>query len=258
MNQTRTFFTDDRHLRRIALLIDGENAQPSKVAHILAEVAKFGTITVRRIYGDWTTPQMSCWKSHLLVHAVQPIQQFRFTRGKNATDSSLIIDAMDLLHSGTVDGFCVASSDSDFTRLATRIREQGLFVMGVGLQHTPRSFVNACEVFVYAENLGPEEVVQNERVEKVPEPKDWTELISESIGATADDSGLANLAEVGSYVRKLDPAFDQQRLGFKQLSALLESRPDLFEVLKPEDPSESTGMFARCITNGKNKEPTRE
>ncbi|MDE0101257.1 MAG: NYN domain-containing protein [Bryobacterales bacterium] len=258
MNQTRAPVTDDQHLRRIALLIDGDNAEPSKVAHILAEVARFGTITVRRVYGDWTTPQMSSWKSHLQGHAVQPIQQFRYTTGKNATDSSLIIDAMDLLHSGTVDGFCVASSDSDFTRLATRIREHGFFVMGVGRQHTPPSFVNACEVFVYTENLGPKEFSQDDKKREGSEPADWARLISESIDATTGDSDVANLASVGAYVRTLDPAFDPRRHGFKKLSELIASRPDLFEVFETQDPGKPPILSARCMPKATSEEPSRK
>ena len=128
---------------------------PSLVANILAETAKYGTTTVRRVYGDWTTPELTGWKKTLQVYALHPQQQFRHTTGKNATDSALIIDAMDLLHSGTIGGFCIVSSDSDFTRLATRIREQGLFVMGIGKPETPKPFVNACGLFVYTTNLDP-------------------------------------------------------------------------------------------------------
>ncbi len=139
------------------MLIDGDNAQPSLIEHVLAEAAKYGVVTTRRIYGDWTEPQMSGWKDSLHSLAVQPVQQFRYTVGKNATDSALIIEAMDLLHSGSVGGFCIVSSDSDYTRLATRIRESGMFVMGVGRSNTPKSFVNGCEVFVYTGNLSPKE-----------------------------------------------------------------------------------------------------
>ena len=141
--------------RNMALLIDGDNAQASLIANILAETAKYGTTTVRRVYGDWTAQQMAGWKKTLQTHALHPQQQFPHTSGKNATDSALIIDAMDLLHSGTIGGFCIVSSDSDFTRLATRIREQGLFVMGIGKPGTPKSFVNACGIFVYTTNLAP-------------------------------------------------------------------------------------------------------
>src|SRR5512142_3265346 len=139
--------------RRIAMLIDGDNAQPSLIGNMLAEASKYGLVIIRRIYGDWTTANMNGWKETLQTYAIQPIQQFRYTVGKNATDSAMIIDAMDILHSGVVDGFCLVSSDSDYTRLATRIRETGIFVMGIGEKKTPKPFVNACDVFVYTENL---------------------------------------------------------------------------------------------------------
>ena len=143
--------------RRMAMLIDGDNAQPSLMNKMIAEVGKYGSIIIRRIYGDWTTSNMGGWKDNLQTHAIQPIQQFRYTIGKNATDSAMIIDAMDILYSGEVEGFCLVSSDSDYTRLATRIREKGIFVMGMGKKNTPRAFVNACDVFVYTENLVSEE-----------------------------------------------------------------------------------------------------
>ncbi len=139
--------------RRIAMLIDGDNAQPRLIENILAETGKYGIVTIRRIYGDWTTSNMKGWKDKLNENAIQPIQQFRYTIGKNATDSAMIIDAMDILYERSVDGFCLVSSDSDYTRLSTRIREKGIFVMGIGKKSTPRAFVNACEVFVYTENL---------------------------------------------------------------------------------------------------------
>jgi len=139
--------------QKIAMLIDGDNAQAGLLAQMLVEAARYGQVTVRRIYGDWTTPSMNSWKETLNFHAFQPIQQFRYTIGKNATDSAMIIDAMDVLHSSVVDAFCLVSSDSDYTRLATRIRETGIFVMGIGEKKTPKPFVNACDVFVYTENL---------------------------------------------------------------------------------------------------------
>ncbi len=246
MNHAKnTEFEAERFLR-IALLIDGDNASASTVSPMLAEVARFGTITVRRVYGDWTTPQMSGWKKHLQSHAVQPIQQFRYTTGKNATDSSLIIDAMDLLHSGTVDGFCIASSDSDFTRLATRIREHGFFVMGVGRRQTPESFVNACQVFVYTENFTPADSPKEESEGDLSDDADWTKLIADSIDATTGDSGIANLANVGAFVRTLDPAFDPRRYGFKKFSELLNSRPDLFEVFEEQRQGKPPVLFVRC------------
>ncbi len=141
--------------RKIALLIDGDNAQPSLIGQILTEAGKYGLVTIRRIYGDWTTVNMSGWKTALHDSAIQPIQQFRYTIGKNATDSAMIIDAMDILHGHLVDGFCIVSSDSDYTRLATRIREMGFFVMGIGKRSTPKAFVNGCNIFIYTENLVP-------------------------------------------------------------------------------------------------------
>src|SRR5688500_17402944 len=138
---------------KFAVLIDGDNAQPSSLKHVLLEVKKYGRITIKRIYGDWTTPNMSGWKKPLLDLSVQPVQQFRHTTGKNATDSTMIIDALDILHRRLVEGFCIVSSDSDFTRLATRIREDGLFVLGIGEIKTPNSFVKACDAFIYTQNL---------------------------------------------------------------------------------------------------------
>ena len=214
--------------RNIAMLIDGDNAQPSLLEHILAETAKYGVVTTRRIYGDWTTPNMNGWKDSLHSHAVQPAQQFRYTTGKNATDSALIIEAMDLLHAGTVSGFCIVSSDSDYTRLAMRIREQALFVMGIGRSNTPKSFVNACAVFVYTENL-PSEVEQKDQEAKKSYPG-WTKIVAQAIDTTSDDDGWALLAAVGDYLRKLDSAFDSRSFGQKNLSTLIKSEPSFFET----------------------------
>ena len=216
---------DSRH---IAILIDGDNAQASMVGHVLAEAAKYGIVTTRRIYGDWTTSEMAPWKESLHIHAVQPIQQFRYTVGKNATDSALIIDAMDLLHGGTVDGFCIVSSDSDYTRLATRIREQGQFVMGIGRAQTPKAFVNACEVFVYTENLSSEPGDQTSEARLVS--SDWTSTATRAVEMAAQDDGWAFLGAVGNCLRQLDPAFDPRSYGHKQLSVLVKSRPELFET----------------------------
>src|SRR6185369_1575480 len=148
---------------KIAILIDGDNAQSSLLPQMLVEAGRHGQVTVRRIYGDWTTSNMNSWKETLNYHAFQPIQQFRYTVGKNATDSSMIIDAMDILHTGVVDGFCLVSSDSDYTRLATRIRQTGIFVMGIGEKKTPKAFVNACDLFVHTENLVEEKKAQQQR-----------------------------------------------------------------------------------------------
>ena len=209
----------------IAVLVDGDNAQPSLIEGVLAEAVKYGTNTVRRIYGDWTTPNMSGWKSALQNHAFQPEQQFRYTTGKNATDSALIIDAMDLLHSGRIDGFCIVSSDSDFTRLATRIREHGLFVMGIGEPKTPRAFVNACEVFVHTTNLA-----DDPKTGTAAADEDWTKVVAQAVGAAAGEDGWAFLGAVGTLVRKLDPAFDPRSHGHRQLSALVKSKPAVFRT----------------------------
>src|SRR5512143_1494747 len=153
---------------KIAILIDGDNAQSSLLPQMLVEAGRHGQVTVRRIYGDWTTTSMNSWKDILNYHAFQPVQQFRYTVGKNATDSAMIIDAMDILHTGVVEGFCLVSSDSDYTRLATRIRESGVFVMGIGEKKTPKPFVNACDVFVYTSNLVDERKLPRPATQKQP------------------------------------------------------------------------------------------
>ena len=243
----------------IAMLIDGDNAQPSLIGHILAETAKYGIVTTRRIYGDWTTSQMNGWKDSLHSYAVQPMQQFRYTVRKNATDSALIIDAMDLLHGGTVGGFCIVSSDSDYTRLATRIREQGLFIMGIGRSDTPESFVKACEVFVYTENLSPR-AEEEVKVAAQPDPtsddgpesdvnaSDWTQTATRAIEMGVQDDGWAFLGAVGQYLRQLDPAFDPRSYEHKQLSPLIKSRPDLFETREHQAPNGASQIYVRLKT----------
>ena len=255
--------------RSIAMLVDGDNAQPALIEHVLAEAAKYGIVTTRRVFGDWTDSHMSGWKESLHSHAVQPMQQFRYTVGKNATDSALIIDAMDLLHSGTVEGFCIVSSDSDYTRLATRIREQGLFVMGIGQSHTPKSFVNACEVFIYTENLFPQprqavsevESIANEKGETtVGEPalnktpvteiaaSSWTQTVVRAIEITAQENGWAFLGAVGTSLRQLDPAFDSRSYGHKRLSPLIQSMPDLFETKEYGSQNGPSQVYVRLKT----------
>ena len=215
--------------RNMALLIDGDNAQASLIAHILAETAEYGTTTVRRVYGDWTAQQMAGWKKTLQTHALHPHQQFSNAAGKNSTDSALIIDAMDLLHSGTIGGFCICSSDSDFTRLATRVREQGLFVMGIGKPETPKPFVNACGLFVYTSNLDP-------KATTAPKAKtgrgenDWTRTVKNAIEAASQDDERVQLSVVGNFVHALEPAFDPRTFGYKKLTDLIKSRADLFKV----------------------------
>ena len=237
------------------MLIDGDNAQPSLIEHVIAEAGKYGTVTTRRIYGDWTSPQMNSWKNALQSHAVQPEQQIRNTTGKNATDSALIIDAMDLLHGGTVDGFCIVSSDSDYTRLATRIREQGLFVMGIGRSLTPKAFVNACLVFVYTENLAPQQERPAET--KPANSSEWTEVAARAIEATVREDGWAFLGAVGNSLRQLDPAFDSRTFGYKQLSLLMGSRPDRFELRESDSGGASVvDVRLKPSTNGHQASPS--
>jgi len=204
--------------RNLAVLVDADNAQASVIVEILGEVARYGTATVKRAYGDWTTPNLVNWKKVLHVHAVQPIQQFSYTKGKNATDSALIIDAMDLLHGGKVDGFCLVSSDSDFTRLATRIREAGLAVYGFGEKKTPQPFVAACDKFVFTEILG--EPAEKSKPQKATNPK-LRELFLSAISSAAQEDGWASLGTVGSLVNKNDPSFDSRNFGYKKLGDLV-------------------------------------
>jgi len=178
---------------RLAVLIDADNAQPSIIEGLLAEVAKYGTAHVKRAYGDWTGTSLRGWKDQLLAQSIQPIQQFAYTKGKNATDAAMVIDAMDLLYSGRFDGFCIVSSDSDFTRLAARIRESGLTVYGFGERKTPKPFVAACDKFIYIENL------------------------------TYDEDGWAALATVGNILTNQRPDFDSRTYGYAKLSDLIEA-----------------------------------
>ncbi len=227
--------------RKIAILIDGDNAQSSLLPQMLVEAGKYGQVTVRRIYGDWTTPNMNSWKEVLNFHAVQPIQQFRYTIGKNATDSAMIIDAMDLLHSGVVDGFCLVSSDSDYTRLATRIRESGIYVMGLGEKKTPKPFVNACDVFVYSENLVSKPKVTRTRSRKTNGSKKKEDVEAEPIPIlrqafemAVQEDGWASLAVMGNALYQLDPGFDPRTYGHRQLSRLIGNYKGRFELRTQE------------------------
>jgi uncharacterized LabA/DUF88 family protein len=253
--------TLSRH--KIAILIDGDNAQANLLPQILVEAGKYGLVTVRRIYGDWTTSSMNSWKDVLNFHAVQPVQQFRYTIGKNATDSAMIIDAMDLLHSDVVDGFCLVSSDSDYTRLATRIRESGVFVMGIGEKKTPKPFVNACDVFVYTSNLVTEHKPsrttsprQNQRRKKavtssipastpvpatppaiIPDSEsenDPMPIIRQAYEIAQQEDGWARLDHMGNALYQLDPGFDPRTYGHRQLSRMISSYKDLFQMRTQE------------------------
>ena len=232
--------------QKIAVLIDGDNAQSSLLPQMLVEAGRHGQVTVRRIYGDWTTSNMNSWKETLNYHAFQPIQQFRYTVGKNVTDSAMIIDAMDILHSGVVDGFCLVSSDSDYTRLATRIREAGVFVMGIGEKKTPKAFVNACDLFVYTENLVQEKKAtqrrnQSSRAKKVAaaaetgvepekEENDPMPVLSQAFEMAVGEDGWARLDVMGNAIYQVDPGFDPRTYGHKQLSRMLNKLKDKFEM----------------------------
>ena len=224
--------------QKFAVLIDGDNAQASLLPQILAEVSKVGLITIKRIYGDWTTTSMNQWKESLHKHAIQPVQQFMYTTGKNATDSAMIIDAMDLLHSNDVQGFCIVSSDSDYTRLATRIREDGLFVIGVGEKKTPEAFVNACNQFIYSENLSvTQEPKKKERKRRKKEAgqdtSDPLPLLVQGFEMAAKEDEWTYLATMGISLRQLDPAFDPRTYGHQKLQSLLKDYPETF-VLKQD------------------------
>ncbi len=231
--------------QKIAMLIDGDNAQAGLLAQMLVEAARYGQVTVRRIYGDWTTANMNSWKETLNFHAFQPIQQFRYTIGKNATDSAMIIDAMDVLHSNVVDAFCLVSSDSDYTRLATRIRETGIFVMGIGEKKTPKPFVNACDVFVYTENLVAETKAAKARSSRrksasKQKPKseaseaDPMPILEQAFDMAVQEDGWARLDLMGNALYQLDPGFDPRTYGQRQLSRLIKSLKDQFEMRSQE------------------------
>lgn len=229
---------NEENERRIAILIDGDNAQASLIEQILVESGKFGNATIRRVYGDWTTPNMNSWKDILNIHAFQPIQQFRYSVGKNATDSAMIIDAMDILHSDQVDGFCLVSSDSDYTRLATRIRESGLLVVGIGRKNTPRAFVSACNVFIYTENLSrrSRSTSTSERRKTnnlSPQERELVDNVNQAIDMVGpDDDGWTRLSEVGTALRRIDPGFDPRSYGHRQLSQLVKGHGRHFEMRK--------------------------
>jgi hypothetical protein len=229
---------------KIAMLIDGDNAQAGLLAQMLVEAGRQGQVTLRRIYGDWTTANMNSWKETLNFHAFQPIQQFRYTIGKNATDSAMIIDAMDILHSGVVDGFCLVSSDSDYTRLATRIRETGIFVMGIGEKKTPKPFVNACDVFVYTENLVAEKKIAQQKKANHPKTKktkddkeelDPMPILTQAFEMAVQQDGWARLDGMGNALYQLDPGFDPRTYGHKQLSRMITKLKDRFETRTQEN-----------------------
>ncbi len=248
--------------KKLALLVDSDNAQAAIITQLLAEVAKYGVCSVKRAYGDWTTGRLKKWKDVLHKHAIQPIQQFSYTYGKNSTDCSLIIDAMDLLHEGNLDGFCLVSSDSDFTRLATRIRETGLMVYGLGERKTPEAFVAACDKFIYTEILRPKEMVKAKEeiniktkakktvkqklLKDESNNKELRQIIIEAIHAVSADDDWAPLAQIGAYITKNIPSFDPRNYNYYKLSKLfmsldyLETKKDNLAVFFREKTLELT------------------
>jgi uncharacterized LabA/DUF88 family protein len=214
---------------RLAVLIDSDNTTASLTTELLEEIAKYGTPTIKRAYGDWTTPQLAGWKAELLRHAIQPMQQFAHTRGKNSTDSALIIDAMDLLYAGNLEGFVIVSSDSDFTRLATRLRESGKTVYGLGRRSTPEPFVAACDRFIYLDLLdqAPQDPAQPTASdeESAPPLPNLKKILSTAIRGTSKDDGWSHLGEVGSYLIKSHAAFDPRDYGHTKLGELVRAEP---------------------------------
>ncbi|WP_129714345.1 NYN domain-containing protein [Pedobacter sp. SYP-B3415] len=248
----------EKKIERMAILVDGDNAQAKLLKDILEEVAKYGKVTVRRIYGDWTRQGMNSWKNLLNDLSFTPMQKFSYTSGKNSTDGALIIDAMDILHNKLVDGFCIVSSDSDYTGLAKRIREEGVFVMGIGEKKTPAAFINSCEIFTFTQNIMQEAVIEKQEivaekplVEKPPRktgrkkaaevkpeqtPADFVGIQVDLVDkayfmASPEDIGV-HVSTLGTNLRKIDPSFDSRTHGFRTLSKLLESI-EHYEVYKP-------------------------
>ena len=231
---------------KLAVLIDADNVPYSNIKGMMEEITKYGTPTTKRIYADWTKPNANGWKSVLLEHAITPIQQYSYTTGKNSSDSALIIDAMDLLYSDKVDGFCIVSSDSDFTRLAIRLRESGMKVIGIGEKKTPNAFIVACDRFVFIEVLegatkkkkpkatttttpsDTKKVVEKETTIKIDNPT--IDLIEDAIDAISDDDGWAFLGDVGNLIVKNKPEFDPRSYGFSKLTPMLKSLTDILEI----------------------------
>ncbi|MCH8941880.1 MAG: NYN domain-containing protein [Bacteroidetes bacterium] len=243
---------------KLAVLIDGDNIPSAYVKEMMEEIAKYGNPTIKRIYGDWTKPHLSKWKNILLENALTPIQQYGYTKGKNSTDSAMIIDAMDILYSEKVNGFCLVSSDSDFTRLATRLREAGMKVFGIGEKKTPEPFIVACDKFIYIEILKsqPEESESEFSKSKSPSkdnidkitPK-VIKLISSTITDLADDDGWAFLGDVGNLLQKKQPNFDSRNYGFQKLTPLIKSIKK-FEIEQRESPK---GRFKLIYVKNKEK-----
>ena len=249
----------------LAVLIDADNVPYSQVKEMLNELTKFGIPTIKRIYGDWTRPNLAGWKAVLLENAITPVQQYGYTTGKNATDSAMIIDAMDILHSDKVDGFCIISSDSDFTRLATRLRESSKLVIGMGERKTPKPFIVACDKIIYIENLGNDDADSEtegdsdtttdtkkpDTPKKPAAPKEKISnavirLLRRTIDDLSDDNDWVSMAEVGSLILKKKPDFDPRNYGFQKLTPLIESCPKHFDIeRRKSETGHATHVFVR-------------
>ena len=223
---------------KLAVLIDSDNVSHAYVKPMLEEIARYGTPTIKRIYGDWTQPEATGWKNVLLENAITPIQQYRYTSGKNSTDSTLIIDAMDILYTERVGGFCIVSSDSDFTRLATRLREAGMLVIGIGEEKTPAPFIAACDRFVFLEIIAPKPEPEEEKKKPEPQqqrrtkvPKEIRLLVRNSVNDVADEDGWAFLGDVGNMILRKNPAFDSRNYGYSKLTNFIKSL-GMFEIDK--------------------------
>jgi uncharacterized LabA/DUF88 family protein len=265
---------------RLAVLIDADNAQPSITEGLLAEVAKFGTAHVKRAYGDWTSSNLKGWKDHLLAQSIQPIQQFSYTRGKNSTDAAMVIDAMDLLYSGRFDGFCIVSSDSDFTRLAARLRESGLTVYGFGEHKTPKPFVAACDRFIYIENLRSHEQAAGAAADgadgagsangageqaaparrtqataaQLTSDNSLVHLLRDAVESASDEDGWAPLSSIGNIITNRRPDFDSRTYGYGKLSDLIKAT-GLFVI---ERRSPGDGKQAVVYARAKRRQPARK
>jgi hypothetical protein len=241
---------------KFAVLIDADNIPYTNIKGMMQEIAKYGTPTFKRIYGDWTKPTLKGWKTVLLENAITPIQQYSYTTGKNSSDSALIIDAMDILYSGKVDGFCVVSSDSDFTRLATRLRETGMYVIGIGEKKTPNPFIAACDKFIYLEIITAEDEQPETKTETEAKPEEKKEsilkvdksllkLISSSVNDLADEEGWAFLGDVGSLILKKRPNFDPRNYGFLKLTPLIKSLKKYEITIKSTDKADIKLVYIR-------------
>ncbi len=233
---------------KLAVLIDADNAPAAMVDGLLAEVANYGVASVKRIYGDWTSGRLKSWKEVLLEHSIQPIQQFAYTTGKNATDSAMIIDAMDLLYTGNFDGFCIVSSDSDFTKLASRIRESGLLVYGFGEKKTPTAFVAACDRFIYTEVLlavrDESGAMERKGTKELRGDARLVNLLRNAVDASSDESGWAQLGPVGSNIAKQSPEFDPRNYGYGKLGELVRATK-LFDLEERQTGSNSKSVFVK-------------